>query len=156
MKYYFKNRYENAPLTGIVTTSLYGKSIQYEQLKELKLVGYTKGNSVCHIQPEVTKLCKEYLKDEHNITINDNFLVLQKAFDRLGLDKHEYLSSNPKGIYFGYLGQNKQEAKDFLCNKIDSYEPTGLKNVQEIFNEWKGCAKWRWNYLNNNSKLRKK
>jgi hypothetical protein len=36
----------NEQLLGIITTGLYGKSIQYDRLKELKFIGYTSGNSV--------------------------------------------------------------------------------------------------------------
>lgn len=56
---YFQQKY-NEPLLGITTTSLYGKSIQYDRLECLKFVGYTKGNSVQNIPSEVTKLCNQY------------------------------------------------------------------------------------------------
>jgi hypothetical protein len=90
---YFQNKY-NEPLLGITTTSLYGKSIQYDRLIHLKFVGYTKGNSVQSITPEITKLCNEYLKKECglNYKLAKKFIILQKTFDKLNIPKEEILT----------------------------------------------------------------
>ena len=80
-------------LVGVTTTSLYGKSIQYDRLPNLKFVGYTKGNSVYSIPSEVTKLCSQYLKSTIGYTSSRKFIILQKAFDILNIPKEDILTS---------------------------------------------------------------
>ena len=115
----------------------------YDKLKELKFVGYTKGNSV---PSEVTKICNEYLKFEYgyNYKLSKKFIILQKAFDNLGISKEDVLTSNPKGIYFGFTCN---ESKKLLCSVAkgtfgdvgaDSNVPTGCNHVGtcDIFQSW--------------------
>ena len=111
---YFQNKYIE-PLLGITTTSLYGKSVQYDRLKHIKFVGYTKGNSVQSITPEITKLCNDYLKTEYgyNYKLAKKFIILQKTFDKLNIPKEDILMSNPKGIYFGFTCS---KSKKYLCD----------------------------------------
>lgn len=138
--YYYKKY--NEPLLGITTTSLYGKSVQYDKLKQLKFIGYTKGNSVKDVPSEVTKICNEYLKFEYgyNYKLSKKFIILQKAFDNLGISKEDVLTSNPKGIYFGFTCN---ESKKFLCTDgVDAgacaVVPSGCTHVgiSDIFQSW--------------------
>lgn len=135
---YFQQKY-NEPLLGITTTSLYGKSIQYDRLECLKFVGYTKGYSVQNIPPEVTKLCNQYLKSElgYNYRLAKKFIILQKTFDKLNIPKEDILTSNPKGIYFGFTFD---KSKDYLRNKIKNsnniFNLNKLKSSNQIYNWW--------------------
>jgi len=132
---YYKNKY-NEPLLGLTTTSLYGKSIQYDRLPDLKFVGYTKGNSVYSIPSEVTKLCSQYLKSTIGYTSSRKFIILQKAFDTLNIPKEDILTSNPKGIYFGFTHPN---SKDYLTGKtniIPDFSNNKINTATEIFNWW--------------------
>ena len=135
---YFQYKY-NEPLLGITTTSLYGKSIQYDRLDCLKFVGYTKGYSVQNIPPEVTKLCNQYLKSElgYNYRLAKKFIILQKTFDKLNIPKEDILTSNPKGIYFGFTFD---KSKDYLRNKIKNsdniFNSNKLKSSNQIYNWW--------------------
>ena len=148
---YFQQKY-NEPLLGITTTSLYGKSIQYDRLECLKFVGYTKGNSVQNIPPEVTKLCNQYLKSEfgYNYRLAKKFIILQKTFDKLNIPKEDILTSNPKGIYFGFTFS---ESKDYLrgkisnLNKIFKLNQNDLKSSNQIFNWW--LNRWAEKRFNN-------
>jgi hypothetical protein len=45
---FYEKRYFYS-LALITTTSIHGKSIQYDRLKQLKLIGYTKGFGTNHI-----------------------------------------------------------------------------------------------------------
>jgi len=128
----FRNKYKH-PLLGITTTSLYGKSIQYDRLKEIKLIGYTKGNSVYKYSTEFIKLCKKYLLNYHSITLNNKLHIISKTLEKLELPKDEFMKDNPKGIYFGFI---YQDSKDFLCDKIKKIKETPLKSINEIFNDW--------------------
>ena len=155
---YFQQKY-NEPLLGITTTSLYGKSIQYDRLKCLKFVGYTKGNSVQNVPSEVTKLCNQYLKTEfgYNYRLAKKFIILQKTFDKLNIPKEDILTANPKGIYFGFTFL---ESKDYLrgkkinTNEIFKFDINKLKSSNEIFNWW--LNRWAEKRFNNLLKLNKK
>lgn len=152
---HFNNKY-NDNLLGITTTSLYGKSIQYDRLECLKFVGYTKGNTVHGIPSEVTKLCNEYLKESTNNKqqFNKKFIILHNTFDKLNIPKDDILTTNPKGIYFGFTCTH---SKEYLCGNIKEMpDPLNYtqKNNQEIFDWWiDRWAKQRYEHLKLNGKL---
>jgi hypothetical protein len=140
---FYQEKY-NQPLLGITTTGLYGKSIQYDRLKELKFVGYTKGNSTYKIPSDIIEQCKLYL-----MSLGKNYskklFIISQTLKELGLDKKDYMSDNQKGIYFGFC---HPQAKKFLCEEIDNlidYTPNLSKT---IFKDW--LNKWgikRYNHL---------
>lgn len=144
----------NEELLGIITTGLYGKSIQYDRLKELKFIGMTSGSSVYKISPEITKLCREYLLTYHNkVTTHESKLhVLSDALFKLKLPREKFLTDNPKGIYFGYTYEN---SKKILCGKKKTPKNILSKPSNEIFNDW--YNRWaiqRYNHLKNTDKLK--
>jgi hypothetical protein len=146
----FREKYNN-PLLAITTTSLYGKSIQYDRLKEIKLIGYTKGNSVYKYPKEFVQECNKYLKDYYNITVNKKLYTISRVLQKLELPKDEFMISNPKGIYFGFV---YPDSKDYLCNKINKIKEYKLKSINEIFNKW--LNRWgiqRYNNLLNSNKI---
>jgi len=137
----------NQKLLAIVTTGLYGKSIQYDRLTEIKQVGMTKGNSIYWIPEIITSKCREYLKRMHKIDVSKykKLEVITKIISILGLDKEEILDSNKKGIYLGFT---RPDSKEYLCgtkNIINDYQ---FKPAQIIFKEW--LDRWsiqRYNHL---------
>lgn len=140
-------------LLGIITTGLYGKSIQYDRLKEIKFIGMTSGNSVYKISPDITKLCREYLLTYHNkITSNTSKLyVLSDALHKLHLPRELFMTDNPKGIYFGYTYENSPV---ILCGKNKKPKNPIDKSANEMFNEW--YNRWaiqRYNNLINTNRL---
>ena len=139
----FREKY-NDSLLGITTTSLYGKSIQYDRLKEIKLIGYTKGNSVYKYPMVFIQECQKYLKKFHNIILDRKLYIISRVLQKLELPKDEFMMSNPKGIYFGFV---YPDSKDYLCNKIDKINNYNLKSINEIFNEW--LDRWAINRYNN-------
>ena len=153
---YFKDKYEHV-LLGITTTSLYGKSIQYDRLDCLKFLGYTKGNSIKDISPEVTKICSDYLKTEYNKNYpsRKKYLIIQHAFDKLNISKEDFLKSNEKGIYFGFTQKNAHEYLNGTSNVVPDIDNTQTKNTNEIFNWW--TNRWaiqRFNNLKKNNLLK--
>jgi esterase/lipase superfamily enzyme len=114
---FYQEKY-NQPLLGITTTGLYGKSIQYDRLKELKFVGYTKGNSTYKIPSDIIEQCKLYLMSLGKNYSKKLFIVSQ-TLKELGLDKKDYMSDNQKGIYFGFC---HPQAQDFLCENINNLD----------------------------------
>lgn len=152
---YFNKKYDDH-LLGITTTSLYGKSVQYDRLQCLKFVGFTKGNTSHGIPIEVTKLCNEYLKEFSNNKqqYKKKFIILHKTFDKLNISKEDILTANPKGIYFGFTCE---KSKNYLCGNIEEI-PNPLnspqKNINEIFKWWiNRWAKQRYEHLKLNDKL---
>ncbi len=134
---YFKKEYDE-PLLAITTTSLYGKSVQYDRLENLKFIGYTKGNSSYKISSEVTDICRDFLKKEkgYNYDKKKKFIILQRAFQILNLPKEDLLTDNPKGIYFGF---NYPESSKLLNMKNPDFTSLNTKNTksaQEIFKWW--------------------
>ena len=142
----FEERF-NQKLLAIVTTGLYGKSVQYDRLTEIKQVGMTKGNSIYWIPEIITSKCREYLKKMHKIDVSKykKLEVITKIISILGLDKEEILDSNKKGIYLGFT---RPDSKEYLCgtkNIINDYQ---FKPAQIIFKEW--LDRWsiqRYNHL---------
>jgi hypothetical protein len=143
-KFYDKYKEE---LLGLITTGLYGKSIQYDRLKEIKFIGYTSGNSMYKISPEVTKKCREYLQICHNKKTAkvSKLYIIADTLQKLGLPRDEFMRDNPKGIYFGYTYKN---SKEILCSLEEKVIPTKFKSCQEIFDEWYNrWAKQRYHHL---------
>ena len=140
---YYRDAYSTT-LLGITTTSLYGKSIQYDRLPFLKYMGNTKGNSVSNIPPEVTKLCANYLNSEYNINypLRKKFIILQKAFDKLGMSKENLLKSNPKGVYFGFTCADSKSYLDGTNDCVPNLNSPkyNVRCVDDIFEKW--CSRW--------------
>jgi len=153
---YFKEKYDYDDLLGITTTSLYGKSIQYDRLNNLKYLGNTKGHSSYKVPSEVTKLCNEFLKKEYNYNydLKKKFIILQKTFDILNLPKEDILSDNPKGIYFGFTYPESKKILKSKDKKNIKLTTTNIKSVTEIFDWWiERWATQRYDNLLKNNKL---
>ena len=108
--------------------------------------------SIQNVPSEVTKLCNQYLKSEfgYNYRLAKKFIILQKAFDKLNIPKEDILTSNPKGIYFGFVFA---DSKNYLRNKIQNntnFSCDNLKTSSEIFNWW--IDRWATNRFNNLTK----
>lgn len=143
----------NQELLVICTTGLYGKSVQYDRLNELKYVGNTKGNSIYWIPEDVTKKCREYLNKFHDYNTSNlkKIGVISKIISVLNLDKEKIMSSNEKGIYLGFT---RVDSKDYLCGNIKKLKKHTFKSANEIFEEWYNrWAVQRFNHLYNNDKL---
>lgn len=143
-------------LQGLSTMSIYGKSVQYDRLPFLKMIGYTRGNSTVNIPSDAIKLAKDYL--EINGLLNeslkkDNLFLLKKCFSHLCIPIEDYLMDKQRGFYFGYLNN---KAKDFLKSKIDKpYNSIeNSKSVNEIFEWWRNrWALQRFNHLKSENRI---
>lgn len=139
----------NDHLLGITTTSLYGRSIQYERLPFIKFMGLTKGNSVHKISTSTVKLCRQILRNDFNLDSNkySKFNTLMTCFNRLNIPREDYLVSNKKGVYFGFT---HNDSKEYLCGRLKE-EPNPIKDtktVNEIYSWWlKRWAIQRYEHL---------
>ena len=136
-------------LVGIFTTSLYGKSSQYNRLKIqddllYKLIGHTKGYGTLHLSKETIQEMVRFLKSK-NIDVNHRFgdgpswvmRVISAAGDIVGFDSDFLLKhSFKRSIYFVPLAKNY---KEFLNDKAKRpiYNNYSKK---ELVNFWKN----RW------------
>jgi hypothetical protein len=109
-------------LVGIFTTSLYGKSSQYNRLKyndELlyKPIGETKGFGTLHLSEETIEKMQEYLKSKKVFVTNKfgdgpswTMRVIHRAGEMLGFDPDLLLKhSFKRNIYFVPLAKNWKE-----------------------------------------------
>lgn len=137
---YYYNKYKE-PLLGIVTTSINGKSIQYDRLNCMKFIGFTKGYGTVYFPEQLYKVCKEY-NSTWKITSNgdrvDKFNILKQLLSHLKLSDNILHHGKQRGIYFGYLFSTK------LDNNFNVNE---LKTVQYIYQYWK--KRWCDNRINN-------
>ncbi|PJJ76188.1 uncharacterized protein DUF4338 [Thermoflavifilum aggregans] len=109
-------------LVGIFTTSLYGKSSQYNRLKYkgnllYNHIGYTKGYGTLHLSKETIQEMVKFLKSK-NIDVNHKFgdgpswvmRVIAAAGELVGFDTDFLLKhSFKRSIYFVPLAKNYRE-----------------------------------------------
>jgi hypothetical protein len=117
-------------LVGIFTTSLYGKSSQYNRLKYkgemlYKEIGYTKGYGTLHLSDETIQAMVKLLKSK-NIDVNHQFgdgpswvmRVIRTAGDILGFDSDFLLRhSFKRSIYLVPLAKNYKEVFNGVCKR---------------------------------------
>lgn len=128
----FENKYKFKAL-GVVTSSLYGKSIQYDRLREFKFIDFCKDQDI-QIPDELTKKCQLYLMNKgYDFSKEDQFFVVNKALKELKLSAVNYISDIPKGIYFGVY---HPQALGFLSCKLNSLDEFELKSNDTIFKDW--------------------
>lgn len=143
---------------GVCTLSLYGKSIQYDRLKEIRFIGMTKGYGVSQIPISLIQNIIEFIKKHHYEEYNrfkdkyinkmrllHFFISKYKCYDFL---KHEH----KRGIYFGYTGTNNHL---FFQGKQDSYNIDFIKPISTIVTWWKErWAKPRWKHLQRENRVK--
>jgi len=142
------NRISNS-LVGIFTTSLYGKSSQYNRLKYksetiYKDIGHTKGYGSLHLSEETLKEMITYLKSQ-NIEVNHRFgdgpswvmRVIRTAGDALGFDSDFLLKhSFKRDIYFIPLAKNSIEILNGQEKRPEYYDFTKEELVQHWKSRW--------------------
>ena len=148
--YQYINKKYDKKIAGIITLSLYGKSIQYDRLKELKLIGFTQGYGVMQIPNIIYDILLRYCK-ENNIDClsSRKMFTLGNIITELKLPNSLIKHNIERGIYFGYTGKN---AKEFLCGKTDVFQPDCIVSIKHIFKYWK--QRWAVNRFENLLKIK--
>lgn len=153
----YREKYENnitliekrkaKDLVGIFTTSLYGRSSQYNRLKyQDKLlyqpIGETKGYGTLHLTDETLQFMRKLLQ-EKGIIIGNNFgdgpswrmRVIRAAGDILGFDTDFLLNhSFKRKIYFVPLAKNTLEFLNGHTQKPNYYDYP-MKDLVEFWKE---------------------
>jgi hypothetical protein len=148
---YFKKK-RGYYFAGVSTFGLYGKSVQYDRLKEIKYIGETKGTGTCEIPISLYDKIRDYVKEyyEYEYIMKSNMSsskmrILQFGLNILGYEQKDILNHGMKrGIYFGYTSN---ESKDFFNGIKDSFKIENIKSFNDIFNNWKN--RWGLQRLNN-------
>ena len=148
---YVKDKYSDK-LVGLNTFSLYGKSIQYDRIKNLKFIGYTKGNGSFHIPKQLYKSCTKYM-DHNNIEYKKykrRMYIMRVLIQNLGIKTDITHHGIERGVYFGYTCNNGNE---YLTSKVDKCK-RNCESVDEICTYWKDrWAKQRYVHLIKNNRL---
>jgi hypothetical protein len=143
-------------LVGIFTTSLYGKSSQYNRLSYdnallYNPIGYTKGFGTLHLSRETIHEMINLLK-QNNRMVSHSFgdgpswvmRIIRTSGDLLGFDPDFLLNhSFRRGIYFLPLAKNY---KDFLCGETNRPEYYNYSK-KELVDYWK--QRWLQNRIQN-------
>lgn len=127
-------------LACIVTTSIYGKSIQYENLKNLKLIGYTKGTGASHIPESLYERGMDLLREMGTLktfSSMDKIRRLKRLFIVLNISENILEHGNKRGYYLGFTSSN---SKEFLNENQSVLNYSNIDSIENITNEWKN--KW--------------
>jgi len=149
-------------LVGIFTTSLYGKSSQYNRIKYnnhllYQPIGQTKGFGTLHLSNETIQTMAQLLR-EKNILVGYKFgdgpswsmRVIRTAGDILGFDSNFLLRhSFKRNIYYIPLAKNSIEFLNGKTKKIEYYNYT----LNELVYFWK--KRWYQNRVKNNEVISK-
>jgi len=133
-------------LVGIFTTSLYGKSSQYNRLKYqgnllYNHIGHTKGYGTLHLSKETIQEMVKFLKSK-NIDVNHRFgdgpswvmRIIAAAGELVGFDSDFLLKhSFKRSIYFVPLAKNFREVLNDKIKRPKYYNYT----KRELVNHWK-------------------
>ncbi len=137
----------------VVTLSLYGKSIQYDRLKEIKHVGFTKGYGTSHISDtiydKIVCFMKKYHNDEYKYLMSGSsskMRLISRCSQILGINDNIIYHGLKRGIYVGFTSN---ESRDFLQGKINTFSLNNIKSFNTIVDDWKiRWAEKRWIHLN--------
>lgn len=144
-------------LTGLTTTSLYGKSkgghgmSQYDNLKYWKKMGYSSGSSAYRLSIATKNLAYRWAKtnipqdyymflihkDEKGMTVRDRLNRFhQKIYRGLGISAKQFTSNHDRGVYFAPLYKNTNE---FLRDEIkeDALISNGDFSIGALTDLWK-------------------
>ncbi|UJR08360.1 hypothetical protein I4U23_012631 [Adineta vaga] len=146
---FYQKRY-GYPIGLVTTTSIHGKSIQYDRLKQLKFIGCTKGFGISHIPTSFIDRGKIYLKQNYPESLHRkqaNWQILKILVEKLKIDSTEvFFHGNQRGIYCGWTGTN---ANEFLLKRMMNFTQDKLQSVDQCGQFWKErWAKQRSTHLN--------
>jgi hypothetical protein len=149
--YYYKKY--NTKLCGIITTSVYGKSVQYDRLPFIKLIGMTKGYGDMHIPNVVYNKCIEYCKKykidllKFNNVSSGKLKKIIYILNEIGLDKTYLVHGQSRGIYFGYISKMSESYLKGEISDLNEINDVNLKNIRECYLWWKD--RWACKRLEN-------
>jgi len=144
-------------LTGITTTSLFGKTkqgglSQYDNLKHWKKMGYTSGTVAYQASKETQYMLRHWLHKHHTYRYFEWYGAVKPTgqpykrdhrnrsfhwtYQKLKVDKALTHSEHARGIYFSPLYNNTRE---FLCGEIEESQLDKLfdTSTEYLVDLWK-------------------
>jgi len=111
IRWAYKEKYGD-DLLAIETTSLYGKSSQYNRVSEFEYLGLTKGDGNIHISPKLWNKIQQYLflHPEHD-TAGKSSVKLRRINDvarAVGLSGTKSTHGQQRGYYWGITATNSE------------------------------------------------
>lgn len=131
----FLNKY-NIKIAAITTMGINGRAPQYECLKCIRHIGYTKGMGVNHLSEKLFEKASEILIDNGFTLIGDKLRKWRYILKVLEIDKNVIYHGTKRAVYMGYTSK---DAKDFLTGKNYSFE-VNLDSVDVITKKW--ISRW--------------
>jgi hypothetical protein len=154
----WKRRY-NQTLVGMTTTSLYGAFSMYDRIPCWKALGETTGRVSIVPEKAIESFWRRWFRkqqaDEYEklcsiSTTNQKARITRSMFSTVGLNPSDYNHNHKRGIYFSEFYQN---AKDFLCGRINEAELLPPKKEWNVMEWWKPKAVARYNNLKQQNRL---
>lgn len=168
----WKNLYGDV-LTGVTTTSLYGKNkvgglSQYDGLKYWKKMGFSQGSIAYEVTKPTIKMLLLWLKENHTRRYFEWYEALKKtgqpyfrdhrnrsyifSYQKLGIPKELYRSEHQRGIYFSPLYTNTREflKGEIQENQLDKAFDTSYDSLIGV---WQKYAAKRINSLKSQNRV---
>lgn len=147
---YVYNKY-NIKLAGLSTFSINGKSVLYDRLECLKLIGYTKGKGL-QVPEDLYQEALQVINLPGNVQCQSSMFKIMyvvKQFDvPLSVIEHDI----KRGVYFGTFSDS---ALQFLKSKNkEEFDCGGLLDSSSIFGKWKErWATQRYKHLKEHERI---
>lgn len=149
-----ENQY-TSKVSTITTFGINGKSIQYEKLKVIKLVGFTKGYGTCHLSDDLLARAKDELSFElDGMTSKSKLDVWKRIFKILDIPSELLKHQKQRGVYVGFTSSN---SKDFLQGKCQESEMnySHVQSIVDITKWWTSTnARKRFSHLATSNRLK--
>ena len=127
------------PLAGLMTTSIYGKSIQYDRLRDWKYLGLSQGFGTMHFDKfDIGRIHKYIFPEEHGHFSRHCVSRASRVLHAMGLSHSEMLPLRkhgmPRGIYFQEFFDDTRE---ILQGKKELGSRRREISIDEQYNYWK-------------------
>lgn len=106
-------------VSTITTFGINGKSIQYEKLKSIKLIGFTKGYGTCHLSDELLEEATSILQADGISIKGKKFSKWKRVFKLLDIPTDLLQHNKRRGVYLGYTSMSSQS---FLTGKNEEQD----------------------------------
>lgn len=138
----FKNKY-NCKIAAITTFGVNGRAPQYECLKCIRHIGYTKGYGTQHLPRNLYLKAIQLFREKGYSITGSTMKNWRFIFNKLQIPNILLKNSMIRGVYIGYTSN---DSKKYLQGTVDKFE-YNLKSVDEITELWK--KRWGIRRINN-------
>lgn len=131
----FKNKY-NSKIAAITTFGVNGRAPQYECLKCIKHIGYTKGYGTQHLPKNLYFKAIEIFNKNGYYLSGSSMRIWKFIFSKLEIPTILLNHGMLRGIYIGYTSKNSKQYLQGILNNFDC----DMESIDVITEKWKN----RW------------